>query len=82
MLAHKLTRKDHKRLVVEKLYMARGILSKLRRHVPQSVLKCVIIVDLVYPYLYYSVTVAPSLLISSGHNVRLGGTILVWGNKQ
>ena len=41
VLDHKLTWKDHTRLVVEKLYMARGILSKLRRHAPQSVLKCV-----------------------------------------
>ena len=30
ILDHKLTWKDHTRLVVEKLYMARGILSKLR----------------------------------------------------
>ena len=35
--------------------MARGILSKLRRHSPQSVLKCVYY-SLVYPYLYYGVT--------------------------
>ena len=42
-------------LVVEKLYMARGIWSKLRRHAPQSVLKC-IYYSLVYPYLYYGVT--------------------------
>ena len=50
-----LTWKDDTRLVVEKLYMARGILSKLRRHAPQSVLKCVYY-SLVYPYLYYGVT--------------------------
>ena len=35
--------------------MAREILSKLRRHAPQSVLKCVYY-SLVYPYLYYGVT--------------------------
>ena len=35
--------------------MARGILSKLRRHAPQSVLKCVYY-SLVYSYLYYGVT--------------------------
>ena len=51
----KLTWKDHTWLVVAKLYMARGILSKLRRHAPQSVLKCVYS-SLVYPYLYYGVT--------------------------
>ena len=55
ILDHKLTWKEHMRLVVEKLYMARGILSKLRRHAPQSVLKCVYY-SLVYPYLYYGVT--------------------------
>ena len=55
ILDHKLTWKDHTWLVVEKLYMARGILSKLRRHAAQSVLKCVYY-SLVYPYLYYGVT--------------------------
>ena len=35
--------------------MARGIFSKLRRHAPQSALKCVYN-SLVYPYLYYGVT--------------------------
>ena len=35
ILDYKLTWKDHKRFVVEKLYMARGILSKLQRHAPQ-----------------------------------------------
>ena len=39
VLDDKLTWKDHTRLVVEKLNMARGILSKLRRQAPQSVLK-------------------------------------------
>ena len=55
ILDHKLTWKGHTRLVVEKFYMARGILSKLRRHAPQSVLKRVYY-SLVYPYLYYGVT--------------------------
>ena len=55
ILDYKLTWKDHTRLVVEKLYMARGILRKLRRHVPQSVLKCVYY-SLIYQYLYYGVT--------------------------
>ena len=55
ILYHKLTWKDDTWLVVEKLYMARGILSKLRRHAPQSVFKCVYY-SLVYPYLYYGVT--------------------------
>ena len=55
ILDHKLTWKDHTRLVVKKLYMARRILSKLRRHAPQSVLKC-FYYSLVYPYLYYGVT--------------------------
>ena len=45
----------HTWLVVEKLYMARAILSKLRRLAPQSVLKCVYY-SLVYPHLYYGVT--------------------------
>ena len=55
ILDHRLTWKDHTRLVVEKLYMARGILRKLKRHAPQSVLKCVYY-SLVYPYLHYGVT--------------------------
>ena len=55
ILDHKLTWKDHTQLVVEKPYMARGILSELRRHAPQSVLKCVYY-SLVYLYLYYGVT--------------------------
>ena len=54
MLDHKLTWNDHTRLVVEKLYLGRGILCKLRRHA-QLVLKC-IYYSLVYPYLYYRVT--------------------------
>ena len=53
ILDHKLTWKDHTRLVVEKLYMVRGILIKLRRHAPQS---SMLLNSLVYPYLYYGVT--------------------------
>ena len=54
ILDHKLTWKDQTQLV-EKHYIARGIMSKLRRHAPQSVLKFVYY-SLVYPYLYYGVT--------------------------
>ena len=55
ILDHKLTWRDHTRLVVEKLDMAKEILSKLRRHAPKSMVKCVYY-SLVYPYLYYGVT--------------------------
>ena len=41
--------------MLKKVYMARGILCKLIRHVPQSVLKCVYY-SFVYPYLYCGVT--------------------------
>ena len=47
MLGHKLTWKDHTRLVVENLFTARRILFKLKRHAPKSVLQCV------YYYLVY-----------------------------
>ena len=55
MLDHKLAWKDHAQLVVEKLCMTRGSLSKLKPHAPQSLLKCVYY-SLVYPYLYNGAT--------------------------
>ena len=46
---------EHARHVVQKLFTARGILSKLRHHAPQSTLLNVYH-SIVYPPLYYGVT--------------------------
>ena len=70
MLDHKLTWKDHTRLVIKKLYMAREILRKLRRHAPQSMLKYVYY-SLFYPYLYYGVTTWGNTVTKYTKNIQI-----------
>ena len=68
IIDHRLTCEEHARHVVQKLSTARGILSKLRHHAPQSVLLNVYY-SIVYPYLYNGVTSWGSAAAKNTHRI-------------
>ena len=69
IIDHRLTWEEHTRNV-QKLSTARGILSKLRHHAPQSVLLNVYY-SIVYPYLYNGVTSWGSAASKYTHRIQI-----------
>ena len=76
IIDHRLTWKEHTRHVVQKLSTAKGILSKLRHHAPQSVLLNVYY-SIVYLYLYYGVTSWGSAAAKYTHRIQIKQNYIV-----
>ena len=76
IIDHRLIWEEHTRHVVQKLSTARGILSKLRHHAPQSVLLNVYY-SIVYPYLYYGVTSWGSAAATYTHPIQIEQNYIV-----
>ena len=76
IIDYRLTWEEHTRHVVQKLSTARGILSKIRHHSPQSVLLNVYY-SIVYPYLYYDVKSWDSAAAKYTHRIQIEQNYIV-----
>ena len=76
IIDHRLIWEEHTRHVVQKLFTARGILSKLRHHAPLSVLLNVYYSTL-YPYLYCGVTSWGSAAAKYTHRIQIEQNYIV-----